>query len=93
MADDFDEPGGPTCARCGGDCERSACGECGGDGATAPGELHEQDPLLHDEDETMPCHQCGGTGGWWFCANSEAWCTANPRPGCETATRGPAVPR
>lgn len=79
----------PACARCGGECERALCEECGGAGATEPGELHEMDPLMHDEDETKPCHQCGGVGGWWFCANSEAWCIANPKPGRESASRGP----
>lgn len=80
----------PVCARCGGECERESCESCFGEGTTAPGELHEEDPLTHGEDEVAPCHQCDGAGGWWVCANSDAWCAANPLAGCESASRGPA---
>lgn len=29
--------------------------------------LHDEDPLLYDEDDMEACHICDGDGGWWVC--------------------------
>ena len=76
------------CARCGSDVEWFECEHCGGEGETAPGELHEEDPLWYDEDDSEPCHQCGGAGGWRFCLSPQEWCEANPMKGQENTKRG-----
>ena len=74
MSAAIDEPG---CATCGGEMVRVRCDHCE-DGFTEPGELHEEDPLWYDEDDTMACVVCDGTGGWWVCGNSKEWCQAHP---------------
>jgi hypothetical protein len=56
---------GPMCS-CGCEMEHTRCDACE-DGFTAPGELYEMDPLWYDEDDSEPCHQCNGRGGWWWC--------------------------
>lgn len=76
------------CARCGSDMYREECGNCGGDGCTAPGALYEEDPLWYDEDDSEPCPDCHGTGGWYVCLADAAWCEANPLPGREKVERG-----
>jgi hypothetical protein len=65
------------CARCGGECARVECENCDG-GFTAPGDLHEMDPLNYDEDDVDPCGLCRSKGGWWVCANIPEWCEAHP---------------
>ncbi len=64
-----------------------ACEQCD-DGYTADGELHEQDPLWYDEDDTEPCDSCHGAGGWFVCISSPEWCETNPAPGREKIERG-----
>jgi hypothetical protein len=76
---------GPTCPHCGGCMEWEDCEECGGEGETAPGTLHDLDPPWYDPEDTGPCHLCLGSGGGWRCANSAAWCEANPLPGAGRA--------
>ncbi len=61
----------PSC-RCSQECER--CDDCGGEGYTPFGLLHERDPLWHDPQDTQPCGMCDGAGGWWGCPNSWEWC-------------------
>ncbi len=56
----------PVCKKCGTEMGRVQCESCE-DGYTAPGELHEMDPLWYDEDDEEPCHICHGAGGWWAC--------------------------
>jgi len=75
------------CARCGSSLDWVNCEACGGDGCTEHGELHEQDPLWYDEDDTEPCHQCGGRASFPDCMSSEEWCQANPMPGRESTER------
>lgn len=71
------------CARCGSSLFFEPCEACGGEGFTAPGELHEQDPLWYDEEDIEPCHQCGGQASFPNCASSEDWCESHPLPGRE----------
>lgn len=76
------------CARCGSSVARVRCDACGGSGRTEPGELQQEDPLRYDEDDTEPCHDCSGAGGWWKCESSIEWCEANPLPGREDVASG-----
>lgn len=76
------------CARCGSSTTFVECDACGGDGYTAPGALHEMDPLWYDSDDDEPCGVCRGAGGWARCLSSEEWCSANPRPGREGLAQG-----
>lgn len=76
------------CARCGSSTEPESCGRCGGEGYTDPGELYEEDPLWYDPDDTAPCHQCGGEGGWQICVSDYDWCNLNPLPGRIEIARG-----
>jgi hypothetical protein len=41
------------------------CGQCGGEGMTAPGELH--DPLWYDPDDYESCAECRGRGHHEWC--------------------------
>lgn len=75
------------CARCGSSMIGESCGRCGGDGVTAPGELHEQDPLWYDPDDYENCHECDGEGGWLQCCSSPEYCKAHPIPGREGIAR------
>lgn len=61
-----DEPSGPFCPNCGQEMDWEDCGLCD-DGYIT--NLHEIDPLWHDEDDQERCEQCEGRGGWWLCAN------------------------
>ena len=76
------------CARCGSSVTEEVCSWCGGDGETQPGELYEEDPLWYDEDDTEPCHQCGGEGGWARCISAPEWCDTHPMPGRERVESG-----
>lgn len=71
------------CARCGSSLGWEECSACGGEGATSPGELYEQDPLWYDEDDCENCHQCGGQGSFPSCLSGSEWCEANPIVGRE----------
>jgi hypothetical protein len=57
--------GAVCCALCHAECEWEQC-TCD-DGYTAPGELHEEDPLWYDEGDIEPCQECNARGGWWVC--------------------------
>lgn len=76
------------CGRCGCDVERVLCERCGGVGQTAPGELHDEDPLWYDDGDVEQCNDCQGVGGWWRCCNSADWCEAHPMPGREKVSGG-----
>lgn len=76
------------CARCGSSCMWSDCDTCGGEGHTAFGELHDQDPLWYDEDEVEACPICDGAGGWWCCLSPYAWCKDHPVEGRENVEPG-----
>lgn len=69
------------CGRCGSSLEWEPCGACGGEGATAPGELHEQDPLWYDVDDYEVCGQCNGEASFPMCMSSRDWCLFHPLPG------------
>ena len=75
------------CARCGSSMGFDSCDSCGGDGTTAPGELHEQDPLWYDESDFENCHACNGKGGLRFCLSSKEWCEAHPLAGRDGIAR------
>lgn len=63
--DDCDA-GLPVCPDCGWDAVWADCNECGGAGEL---EVYDDDPMWYEPGDTEPCYQCGGDGGWWFCAN------------------------
>lgn len=71
----------PDCPRCGGGLEWANCSEGCDEGWFEP---YEWNPTEYLPDERTPCHLCWGKGGWWFCWNSEAFCTS------EGAKRGTA---
>lgn len=33
--------------------------------------MHDDDPLWYDEDDTEMCDICEGRGGYWVCPNAE----------------------
>lgn len=65
------------CARCGSSCTFVDCDNCGGEGTI------EDDDWQADEGDCHPCDWCHGSGGWWRCLSSRAWCLAHPRQGRE----------
>lgn len=69
------------CARCGSSLDFEQCSECGGEGTTQPGELHEYDPLWYDEDDIETCHLCDGQASFPYCCSSYLWCLTHPLPG------------
>jgi hypothetical protein len=77
-----DDEFGPSCPHCGGEMGWERCETCGGEGGRSP---YEDDPLQYLPDDWDECDICDGHGGWWACANSRAWCEANPRPGAGRA--------
>ena len=60
--------GGPYCEHCEQELEWVECDPCGGEGEY---DAYEEDPLWFDPGDTEPCHQCGGAGGWHWCANTQ----------------------
>lgn len=54
------------CPICGSDMDWTECEVCGGDGEL---DCYDDDPMWYDEDDTEPCYQCGGSGGWHTCSN------------------------
>ena len=85
------------CARCGSSVEFEDCWYCGGEGFTAPGALYEEDPLWYDPEDSEPCRECRGNGGWLVCVSSghgedadsgPNWCEAHPMKGREETPCG-----
>lgn len=73
MADDYglldkDGDAGPICSECEGGLEWVECEQCGGEGEY---ECYDDDPEYYNEDDTKPCAQCGGVGGWYWCPECE----------------------
>ena len=69
MSDDYgflDKNGAadPICEECESPVEWVECEACGGEGEY---ECYEEDPMWYDPDDTKPCPQCGGVGGWYVC--------------------------
>ena len=69
MSDDWgllDKDGAaePICQECETPVEWIVCEACDGDGEY---ECYEEDPLWYDPDDTKPCPQCAGIGGWYIC--------------------------
>lgn len=69
------------CARCGSSVERVVCDACGGDGYTVEDDWDEGE---REED----CQDCDGSGGYWRCGSTAAYCNAHPSPGRERVERG-----
>lgn len=85
MAFILDDSLAPACPRCGGDMEFEDCTEGCDEGYFYP---YDYSPIEYEPDEAEPCHLCNGKGGWWFCGNSESWCTAEgQRRGTAEASR------
>lgn len=61
---DYPNSAEPECEKCGLLMEWEGCWSCSGDGEHS---LHEEDPLLYDEDDSERCDVCDGDGGWWWC--------------------------
>jgi DnaJ-class molecular chaperone len=74
MADDYGTiggdqyEGGPYCKHCEQELDWEDCDACGGEGEY---DAYEEDPLWFDPGDTEPCQQCGGAGGWYYCANRD----------------------
>lgn len=62
------DDGDVICDRCGCECEWSDC-YAGCDDGYFDG--YEEDPLWYDQGELVPCNECGGHGGSYFCDNKE----------------------
>jgi hypothetical protein len=58
--------GAMTCALCDYEMDWEDCGFCGGD---AEFDGYEEDPNWYAPGEMVPCSQCGGSGGDYFCGN------------------------
>jgi hypothetical protein len=56
--------GAVTCVLCDCEMEFEHCGTCGGDGVE---DAHEDDPINCSPGEEMPCRECHGKGGFYFC--------------------------
>jgi hypothetical protein len=65
--DDYPDYDETPCPKCGNHTVTKCCNDCGGDGWTEIGELYEQDPLWYDPDDTRPCGECRGRGGFHWC--------------------------
>lgn len=58
----------PACSVCGAPMEWMTCyGASCEDGTIFGDALMEEDPLWYSLDDTEPCGECGGAGGWWQC--------------------------
>lgn len=60
--------GAMTCFLCDCEMEWEECGACGGDGYF---DGYEEDPNWYPPGEDVPCSQCGGQGGTYFCQTKE----------------------
>lgn len=56
--------GAMTCALCHAEMEWEECGAGCEDGYF---DAYEEDPLFYDPGDLLPCHQCNGQGGSWWC--------------------------
>lgn len=70
------------CARCGGDTQWADCPNCDEFGYSHHNCGEDSCCCLYPENNVV-CDWCGGTGGRLHCANTPAWCAANPLPGRE----------
>ncbi len=62
------EDGEVTCKLCGYECDWQEC-YAGCDDGYFDG--YEEDPLWYDYGELVPCNECGGHGGSYWCDNKE----------------------
>jgi hypothetical protein len=60
--------GAATCALCNCEMEWVEC-QAGCDDGYFDG--YEEDPLWHDQGDLVPCHECGGQGGFYWCETKE----------------------
>lgn len=75
----------PTCPRCGGGVEWVRCDQC--DDGMSYHDCGEDCCCCMYPLSNVPCDQCEGRGGWWFCTNSYEYCMAHAIPGCEQKSR------
>ena len=73
MADDWgllDKDGAAPacCATCEQELDWVECEACGGEGEY---DCYEEDPMWYGPGDMKACAQCGGTGGWYWCAACE----------------------
>ena len=66
---------GKSCPECGSDMTWEDCGACDGTGEI---NVYDDDPLWYDEDDTVRCNQCEGSGGYWLCLSYNKH--AEPQP-------------
>lgn len=59
--------GAMTCVLCDYEMEWERCSYCGGDGFF---DGYEEDPNWYAPGEDVPCSQCGGNGGEYWCVNN-----------------------
>jgi len=60
--------GAMTCALCDCEMEWEDCSACGGEGFF---DGYEEDPNWYAPGEDVPCSQCGGSGGDWWCQTKD----------------------
>lgn len=76
-----------SCARCGSSADWDQCTNCGGEGVDGH-DCGEDCCACLDPEDNVPCQYCRGEGGGYCCLSSDAWCEANPLPGCENIEGG-----
>ena len=69
------------CARCGSSTIYERCPTCGGEGSVFCDGSDEWD-------ESHPCDDCDGRGGWAECGSGHEWCEAHPLPQREDIAHG-----
>lgn len=67
------------CARCGSSLTWDACEACDGEGVSGH-DCGEDCCCCMDPEDNVRCDFCRGTGGFYHCLSSHAWCAANPMP-------------
>jgi len=60
--------GAMTCALCDTEMDWEDCSACGGDGFF---DGYEEDPNWYQPGEEVPCSQCGGRGGDYWCVTDK----------------------
>lgn len=60
--------GAATCCLCDNECEWQDCQACGGDGYF---DGYEEDPNWYEPGEDVPCRECRGQGGYYYCTDKE----------------------
>lgn len=70
LGDDPDADSQPfmACPHCGAEMDWEDCDQCGGEGVY---DAYEIDPMWYEPGDTETCELCGGSRGFWWCANMQ----------------------